>query len=273
MNQIIIIERCKTLRALGREALRGKWKLAALTTAIYLIVMQVPTSLLVVLFKGVSFGILTPADLYTLLVGGPFTLGYSVFMLSIFRNMSADASQVFSGFEFYGKATGLFCMMAIFITLWSFLLIIPGIIAALRYSQAFFILADNPELGIFECINRSKLMMYGNKGKLFLLLLSNIGWYILASVPVIIYSNLMTKDIASQMASAEFSDFQNLYNYMMEYYMESYYMTISYHFIVLLLSAGMIWVLAYVFSTLAGFYEILAGNLKPGYIRAEAEIV
>ena len=58
---------------------------------------------------------------------------------------------------------------SLFIFLWSLLLIVPGIIAAIRYSQAFFILADDPSKGIRQCMDESKAMMNGNKMKYFCL--------------------------------------------------------------------------------------------------------
>ncbi|MBK9730881.1 MAG: DUF975 family protein [Chitinophagaceae bacterium] len=61
--------------------------------------------------------------------------------------------------------------MTLFIILWALLLIIPGIIAALAYSQTFYILADNKSIGAMEAIDASKKMMYGNKEQYFALIL------------------------------------------------------------------------------------------------------
>lgn len=71
-------------------------------------------------------------------------------------------------------------LIGIFIFLWSLLLIIPGIIAAYRYSMAFYILNDNPKMGAMDALRESKKMMVGYKGKLFFLSLSFIGWTILS---------------------------------------------------------------------------------------------
>lgn len=62
------------------------------------------------------------------------------------------------------------------ILLWTLLLIIPGIIAALRYSMAYYIMMDNPQLSAFEALNQSKRMMVGFKFELFLLGFSYLGW-------------------------------------------------------------------------------------------------
>ena len=76
-------------------------------------------------------------------------------------------------------------LMGIFIFLWSLLLVIPGIIAAYRYSMAMYLFFDDPEKGALECIRESKAMTYGYKGKLFVLDLSFIGWLILSIIPLV----------------------------------------------------------------------------------------
>ena len=55
----------------------------------------------------------------------------------------------------------------------------PGIVKSLAYAQTPYILLDNPKLSTVEAIHLSREMMFGYKGKLFLLLLSFIGWGIL----------------------------------------------------------------------------------------------
>jgi len=56
---------------------------------------------------------------------------------------------------------------------------VPGAIAALRYAMAEFILADEPETKITECIRRSKEQMRDLKKMLFVLLVSFLIWYLL----------------------------------------------------------------------------------------------
>lgn len=59
------------------------------------------------------------------------------------------------------------------------LLVVPGIIAFLRYSMTFYILADNPGMSGFSAIKKSKEMMKGHKKELFILCLSFIPWGLL----------------------------------------------------------------------------------------------
>lgn len=71
----------------------------------------------------------------------------------------------------------------IFIGLWSLLLLIPGIIKALEYSMVPFILADNPYIPGSRAREISRSMTKGEKGAIFVFILSFLGWIILASIP------------------------------------------------------------------------------------------
>lgn len=62
------------------------------------------------------------------------------------------------------------------IFLWTCLLIVPGFIAAIRYSMAPYLLAEHPDWTAKEALEESKRIMKGRKGQYFLLLLSFIGW-------------------------------------------------------------------------------------------------
>ena len=100
-NYVEVTLPSRDLRALGREALKGKWKLAIFATFIYHIMTTVPVMLFDYLFPTFD-GVSAFSGLYTVLVSGPFLLGYSMFILSVFRNKPANAGQVFSGFEYFG---------------------------------------------------------------------------------------------------------------------------------------------------------------------------
>ena len=185
------------------------------------------------------------SGIYSLLVTGAMDLGLTLFFLAMFRRQIVGIGDVFLGFERYGKALGLFLFQGLFIVLWSLLFIVPGIIAAIRYSQAFFILADDPNKGIRQCMDESKMMMRGNKAKYFCM--SFIGWAILASIPAGVLSGIS----------------EALYL--------SGFMTVLFDIVGALCMAP---VIAYIYSTQAGFYEILAGHLiketQPAPIDPEA---
>ncbi len=65
--------------------------------------------------------------------------------------------------------------------LYFLLLIIPGIIKAYAFSMVPYILADNPNIGTKRAVELSTQMTEGHKFNIFILDLSFIGWYILAT--------------------------------------------------------------------------------------------
>lgn len=118
--------------------------------------------------------------LITFIFGGAIELGYSRFNVNLIRGDNPQFSDLFSRFSLFWRALGLRIMTFIFTFLWMLLFIIPGIIAAYRYSMAFYIMQEDSSVGIFEAINRSKELMVGNKWRLFCLQISFIGWAILS---------------------------------------------------------------------------------------------
>ena len=86
---------------------------------------------------------------------------------------------MFDGFRDYGRIFVTLLWQGVLTVLWMLLLIVPGIVKALAYALTPYILLDNPKLSTVEAIHLSREMMFGYKAKLFLLLLSFIGWGIL----------------------------------------------------------------------------------------------
>jgi len=117
-----------------------------------------------------------------LILMGPITLGVSGYFLKLIRDDGPIIEDMFGGLKSFLKPFVLNLLITIFTTLWSLLLIFPGIIAALRYSMAYYILIDNPQLSAFEALTQSKHMMVGFKSELFLLRLSYLGWFLLGAL-------------------------------------------------------------------------------------------
>lgn len=116
------------------------------------------------------------------LIGGAVELGLCRYTLDVIDRRDARYSALFTGFDNFGKALGLRCYTLLLTLLWSLLLIFPGIVAALRYAMAPFIMAEHPEIGVKEAINRSKKFMHGNKWRLLKLYLSFFGWFLLSAL-------------------------------------------------------------------------------------------
>ncbi|MFT5055452.1 MAG: putative membrane protein [Pseudoalteromonas distincta] len=124
-------------------------------------------SLIMMIVSGVV-GVI-PFALGSLLLAGPLRLGYVIWALKIVREDDFKLDHLFDGFKNFGNALATYLLNVLLILLWSLLLIVPGIIKALAYSQALYVLADEPEIGPMDALKKSEAMMNGNKVKYFLL--------------------------------------------------------------------------------------------------------
>lgn len=82
----------------------------------------------------------------------------------------------------YGSIIKGMFMRDLYVGLWSLLFIIPGIIKYYSYFMVPYIIAENPSVPISRAFEISKRTMNGEKWKVFVLQLSFIGWYFLASI-------------------------------------------------------------------------------------------
>ena len=144
-----------------------------------------------------------------LILEGPLNLGLVVFFLAYARRGPAEIGMLFIGFRHFGCALAVHLLTTLFVLGWFLLfasvgivllivgvasgsqpaiilgaaLFLPGIVAAivagLSYSQAFYVVADDLQIGPVDAIRRSRDLMRGNKGNFFVLGLSFIGWVLL----------------------------------------------------------------------------------------------
>jgi len=186
------------------RSLRGNWAIAIGLAVLYQVIIS---SVQFVPYLG---------GLFVLLINGPMLFGLSRFFLKIARRSPTEVGDLFDGFKWYGKTLGAYALMVLFLGLWSLLLLIPGILAAiaipalsqssgtamgallpliilffilmtlpvirasLSYSQLFFILSDHPDMGAYEALTQSTQMMRGYKWKKFCLGWRFFGWALLA---------------------------------------------------------------------------------------------
>ena len=113
------------------------------------------------------------------IVGGAVAVGYSQFNVDLIDGKKARLASLFDSFNIWSTALISRILMGIYTFLWSLLFFIPGIIASFSYAMVPFVLAENPTLTANEAIAESKILMKGNKWRLFCLNFSFIGWYLL----------------------------------------------------------------------------------------------
>lgn len=175
------------LRRQGSEALAGRWGTFVAATLLYSIIsffFQAPAQLndfarnVLMTSAGVGYTLIGTSVVVSLLIL-PLTYGYDTIFLRNLRSEPVGVEHMFDGFRDYGRIFITLLWQNVLILLWTLLLIVPGIVKSLAYAQTPYILLDNPKLSTVEAIHLSREMMFGYKGKLFLLLLSFIGWGIL----------------------------------------------------------------------------------------------
>ncbi|GAB2484484.1 DUF975 family protein [Alkalibacterium psychrotolerans] len=177
----------------AKEQLSGRWR--------EVILLHLIPVAIAVLFTGGIYGldlmsltrIYNTGDQVDLVVSFLVTfisIGISFTLLDMIRSREytvkplPDSVQVFSK-KLFIPVFIIQLLQVVFVTLWSFLFIIPGIIKSYAYSQGFFIYKDRrnstPEEypTSLECITESREMMNGHKLDLFVLHLSFIGWHLL----------------------------------------------------------------------------------------------
>lgn len=118
-----------------------------------------------------------------LLVGGPLLYGLSGILLACAKGRRWRMEDLLKGFTSnFTNSLVLYLLQTLFVSLWSLLFIIPGIVKSYAYSMAFFIQNENPNMPAKECLKESERMMQGYKWQLFCLDLSFIGWYLLGAL-------------------------------------------------------------------------------------------
>lgn len=166
--------------------------------------------------QGNSVGFDTLISVFVWLFVMVMTFGYQWYCLKMVRRQEANYNDMFNGFSQAGWVILLYLLIMVFTILWTVLFciaasVVIGICAAifyetstalfvvltvavcmgvialeimisLRYVMAPFVYMDEPEAGVVEAIRKSKLMMQGQKARLFVLELSFIGWYLLVGL-------------------------------------------------------------------------------------------
>ncbi|MBS4956715.1 MAG: DUF975 family protein [Clostridium sp.] len=168
------------LKGRAKEQLRGNWAVAIGTVLVSNIILQVEMGYKVASKLGMD-GLSYSLDLITLLLGGVISVGLCRFLLDMAtKRREPRFNTLFSRFNIYLKTLGLNILITLAVLAGTLLFIIPGIIVSLMFSQAFYILSEDPSKSITQCINESVKLMNGHKWDLFYLNLTFIGWWLVS---------------------------------------------------------------------------------------------
>ena len=156
-------------KEMALAALKGNWTPAVLLCLVVLLITS----------ASAATGAFSTAISICVLM--PLTVGVCVAFRDLLHgNAEKMTEKSFKiGFNNWSHNTGGMLLMAVYVFLWTLLLIVPGVIKSLSYALTPFILHDKPELTAKESIELSMEMMEGRKMDLFLLYLGFLGWALL----------------------------------------------------------------------------------------------
>ena len=158
----------------AKEQIKGK---IFQLLAIYLVIGA--ASMVISLVFGPISGIIN------FLIGGPIAYAMATIYLGIVKkSRTPDIDDLLMGFKNnkYTRNLVAYIRYNLFVFLWCLLLIVPGIIKAISYSQMFFLLAEDDKLEAGDAQKKSMEMMEGHKEEYFVLILSFIPWFLLCIV-------------------------------------------------------------------------------------------
>ena len=145
------------LKEQAKAQLKGNvWKLFGITVVYMLISMVISWVASLVGGDGALTGIISL--LGSIFVIYPAAMGLTKVYLNVTYGDEPSAATLMDGFKVnYINNVLLYVLIGVFTTLWSLLLVIPGIIAAYSYTMAPYILLEHPELSAKEAISLSVL--------------------------------------------------------------------------------------------------------------------
>ena len=208
----------------ARRALRGNWQPALVVTffsGVFLTLSSVLQALWVpdpVVYA--SYGLLDRfwqeltavsqaewaglivVNLLSLLFSPALMLGCNRYFLNLLVGRDSGVREGLLGrMGIWPKALWLYVQMGVRIFLWSLLLVVPGILAAIRYSMAPYFMAQDPSVSASEAIEKSKHAMKEMKLAYFSLIISFIGWSLLANMAQML---LMSFGVVIALVAAQF---------------------------------------------------------------------
>jgi len=156
-------------------SLKGKWGLAIGGNLLFAII-----SMAVALVGWGTVGADWGANLTSLIFTPPLAIGMTIFSLNISRDNNPEIENLFIPFKTSWLNSILaYLMMGFLVVVGFILLIIPGVIVALMFSQVFFIMGEDNEISAYDALVKSMNMMKGYKWKFFRIALRIIGLAIL----------------------------------------------------------------------------------------------
>ncbi|MCH5241171.1 MAG: DUF975 family protein [Muribaculaceae bacterium] len=148
----------------AKAQLEGKWVNVALGSLIYLAIIAIASS----------------TSLIELIVYGPLTFGYILYIACNVDTNVNNLNLLFKGFERFADTLVAGLLYSLAVGFGMVLLIVPGIIVSCGLSMTFYIMVDDPNISGIDALQQSWNMMRGRKWDYFCLQFRFIGWILLS---------------------------------------------------------------------------------------------
>ena len=153
------------IRNVTKEILKGKYKYVMLPFILATLLLGLAQSQDLYSnlyeFYGVSY-VFTFGSI-ALFIVGPISIGLATYSLSIVNEEDYSYNQIATGFKYFFKALFLYLLFNISVLIGTILLIIPGVVIFLMFSQIFYITAENPQIGVIDAFKKSASLMKNKK--------------------------------------------------------------------------------------------------------------
>lgn len=169
----------KDMKLKAKKSLKGNWGISIALVVVLMAICGALEWVLTYYSEHLYIGVLS---IVVSLITIPLVLGKTIYFLKLVKGEDVRFQDLFSGFNNTLKVIGVAILSDVIIIIGYILLIIPGIIFTFMLSQVYYILAENPEIGVIECLKESKRLMEGKKIDYFVLMLSFILWGILTGL-------------------------------------------------------------------------------------------
>ena len=127
------------------------------------------------LYSAITYGIIS--FIYFSLA----TIGLASFGLHIAREEGFEKNKLLEGFKVFQKVLAVTLVYFLVIVIGFLLLIIPGIVLSIMFSQVYFLILKTPEKSVSELFKESALLMKGYKWQLFSMYI-RFGFFLILSV-------------------------------------------------------------------------------------------
>ncbi len=157
--------------------------------------LDTPAGSMLLIWFLMLMGISVIVSILSFVMGGAVSLGYAKYNLDLVDGKNVSVKDLFSQLNLLWKGFVMKFLTSLYVLLWAFVFIIPGVVKGYAYAMTPYILYENPNMSVNDAISHSEDLMEGKKMKLFLLQFSFLGWQLLCMMIMMIVKISIVDDM------------------------------------------------------------------------------